>query len=84
MDKASKHMQGQITNNKSTKYYVMCIISVNELTVTFLRSSGSFQVYCQLISSCVRKYFDGLLQERRNSIANALELRFSCINPQVC
>ena len=25
-------------------------------------------------------YFDGLVQERRNSIANALELRISCIN----
>ena len=25
--------------------------------------------------------FDGLLQERRNSIANALELRLSCTNP---
>ena len=24
---------------------------------------------------------DGLMQERRNSIANALELRLSCINP---
>ena len=26
-------------------------------------------------------YSDGLMQERRNSIANALELRLSCINP---
>ena len=26
---------------------------------------------------------DGLVQERRNSIANALELRFSCTNPSV-
>ena len=25
--------------------------------------------------------FDGLVQERRNSIANALELRLSCTNP---
>ena len=24
---------------------------------------------------------DGLLQERRNSIANAMELRLSCTNP---
>ena len=24
---------------------------------------------------------DGLMQERRNSIANALELRLSCTNP---
>ena len=26
---------------------------------------------------------DGLMQERRNSIANALELRLSCINPSI-
>ena len=29
-------------------------------------------------------YFDGLVQERRNSIANALELRLSCTNPSTC
>ena len=28
-------------------------------------------------------YFDGLLLERRNSIANALELRLSCTNPSI-
>ena len=27
--------------------------------------------------------FDGLMQERRNSIANALELRLSCTNPSI-
>ena len=26
-------------------------------------------------------YIDGLVQERRNSIANALELRLSCTDP---
>ena len=26
---------------------------------------------------------DGLMQERRNSIANALELRLSCTNPSI-
>ena len=26
---------------------------------------------------------DGLVQERRNSIANALELRLSCTNPWI-
>ena len=29
-------------------------------------------------------HFDGLVQERRNSIANALELRLSCTNPSTC
>ena len=27
---------------------------------------------------------DGLVQERRNSISNALELRLSCTNPSKC
>ena len=47
----------------------------------------------QLASKCnnlVRKllcpalYIDGLGQERRNSIANALELHLSCTNPSIC
>ena len=29
-------------------------------------------------------YVDGLVQERRNSIANALELRLSCTNLLIC
>ena len=29
-------------------------------------------------------YIDGLMQERCNSIANALELRLSCTNPSIC
>ena len=29
------------------------------------------------------QYIDGLVQERRNSIANALELSLSCINPSI-
>ena len=28
-------------------------------------------------------YFDDLMQERHNFIANALELRLSCINPSI-
>ena len=31
----------------------------------------------------VGAYVDGLVQERRNSIANAVELRLSCINPSI-
>ena len=29
-------------------------------------------------------YFDEFVQERRNSIANTLELRLSCTNPSIC
>ena len=28
-----------------------------------------------------KQQIDGLLQEKRNSVANALQLRFSCTNP---
>ena len=31
-----------------------------------------------------RLYIDGLVQERRNSIALAMELRLSCTNPSIC
>ena len=29
-------------------------------------------------------HFDGLVQERRNSSALAMELRLSCTNPSIC
>ena len=32
---------------------------------------------------CEACYNDGLVQEKRISIANALELRLSCINPSI-
>ena len=31
----------------------------------------------------IRRQIDGLVQERGNSIANALELRLSCTNPSM-
>ena len=37
--------------------------------------------YCSLALS--HRYVDRLVQERRNSIANALELRLSCTNPSM-
>ena len=43
------------------------------LYVISLISQGSFGIY----------QIDGLVQERRNSIANALELRLSCTNPSI-
>ena len=53
------------------------------------------QIYIYLltleISMCIYIYVyihihsnDGLMQERRNSIANALELHLSCTNPSIC
>ena len=37
-------------------------------------------LYMFIWSLCI----DGLMQERRNSIANTLELRLSCTNPSIC
>ena len=36
-----------------------------------------------IITKILWAHFDGLEQERRNSIANALELRLSCTNPSI-
>ena len=30
-----------------------------------------------------KEHIDGLVQDRRNSIANTLELRLSCTNPSI-
>ena len=41
---------------------------------------------CICICICIyvmNDKIDGLMQERRNSIANALELRLSCTNPSI-
>ena len=38
---------------------------------------------CQNPDLLYEIHIDGLLQERRNSIANALELSLSCINPSI-
>ena len=36
------------------------------------------------VSISTKLHIDGLVQERCNSIANALELRLSCTNPSIC
>ena len=38
---------------------------------------------CMYVSDILQYCINGLVQERRNSIANALELRLSCTNPSV-
>ena len=47
--------------------------------------SCHLQQFHQVISMvlCIKEYIDGLVQERRNSVANALGLHFSCINPSI-
>ena len=52
----------------------------------FTLTNISFQQKCFLNFKNNPPYphIDGLVQERRNSIANALELRLSCNKPSVC
>ena len=47
--------------------------------------AGSFR-WCtrQSAEYCEISYIDGLMQERGNSIANALKLRLSYTNPWIC
>ena len=47
----------------------------------FVQSNFIYIVQDYFIGTGAILQFDGLVQERRNSIANALELRLSCTNP---
>ena len=53
------------------KCYWSCLVAVKKSS------------WCQL-ANCVCLHIDGLVQERRNSSANALELRLSCTDPSIC
>ena len=54
-----------------------------------MSSHGPIWWYCKcdLVNSTFaehRSYIDGLVQERRNSSASAMELRLSCTNQSIC
>ena len=60
-----------------------------QLWVPFKYGTGTRRVRVPMVhvivpSRCNIQYFNGLMQERCNSIANALELRLSCTNPSIC
>ena len=57
---------------KSRSYSSVC-------TWEMLCKYGVFALSIRL--GLARHYLNGLVQKRRNSIANALELRLSCTNP---
>ena len=44
--------------------------------------SAKWWPFCLHLNECV-EYIDGLVQERSNSIGNALELRLFCIKPLI-
>ena len=50
----------------------------------FKAALGDKAVVTLITSRFMIDHIDGLLQERRNSIANALELRRSGTNPSIC
>ena len=41
-------------------------------------------MHCWMLGNKYDEYINELVQERRNSIANAQELRLSCTNPSIC
>ena len=49
--------------------------------IEFDRSNWAMDYVGILYGVFWKQQIDGSLQEKRNSIANALELRFSCTNP---
>ena len=49
-----------------------------------LYSHNSENTLTTLLKHDFHYHIDGLVQERCNSIGNALELRFSCTNPLIC
>ena len=48
-----------------------------------IRNTQSFNGWLLQVFHLLWSYFNGLVQERRNSIANALELCLSCTNPLI-
>ena len=64
----------------ATKFqFTLAAIAETTILVPYLLS----QVTATHGSGTCRSHIDGLVQERRNSTANALELRLSCTNPSI-
>ena len=70
---------GQINGTYGLCSYIWGLLRFNTLTVTFNSLPCQFYITPkQHWSDWGRTQIDGLVQRRRNSIANALELRLSC------
>ena len=65
---------GAFQTGVSVKYKIKGSMSIN---ICFYIPKSVWSVKSELLV-----YIDGLMQERRNSIANALELRL--LNPSIC
>ena len=66
----------QMSFSTAVSWMEMCCI-LTKISLN-LRWNQRFSV------TCWRHHIDGLVQERRNSIASAMELRLSCTNPMIC
>ena len=65
---------------------IVFVVNLNQmLNVAYYRIAGDLISHDSYVTSlyCTH-YIDGLVQERRNSIALAMELRLSCTNPSIC
>ena len=63
----------------------ICFHCVSDVTMHSFLADACIMVNRKVKVDFARDiYIDGLVQERRNSIANALELRLSCTNPSIC
>ena len=72
-----------MTDYPTTWYCNICGLSDNQLSYITEKALNSLT---PVIASHIKiremlPHIDGLVHERRNPIANALELRLSCINP---
>ena len=69
----------------NTGYFIVIVIVNNKLA-----ASHYVRQWCQItclkifIRNCLKYRIDELVQERRNSSALAMELRFSRTNPSIC
>ena len=57
--------------------------SASEVTLTDMNKTELYQTTSNTMNGTYVHNFDGLVQERSNSIANVLELRLSCTNPSI-
>ena len=70
---------------ESYSSFLCCFVTWFLTTKYFLRIKVMCQKFTQSTSHfLLYGWIDSLVQERRNSIANALELRLSCTNTSIC
>ena len=62
----------------SHQVFILCVVGIIDDAV-----KPHYKTVCNS-TSITKRQINGLVQERRNSIANALELRLSCRNPSKC